>query len=273
MGILVYYAVQIHPHNNSIKKCCKSILHEIPQREKFIYIPSDWCYFYGIMKTRLLLLMVALLCSAVPGQQKNAPVVVTVKLANVRETPSARSKIVGRVKKGELLVASANEGDWYYISHGRTRGWLHYTVIKKAADSDLPDLSRFEVKDPARPQSPLPPIQPPSKEWTLVSATTANDAIETIFYFRPDSLIKLYAGTYKVWARAVEVKPDVRRGYYSLQLFVINCPSNQYKITRIVIYDAKDNILSDEEVGDMAFVDAIPSSIAHHLLQKACALM
>ncbi len=99
------------------------------------------------MKKSISLLFILILSPSVFGQV--ATVVVNTKEANLRETPSVKSKIVGKVKKGDLLPVSANEGVWYYVTINKTRGWIHYTTIRKTTDKDLPDLSDIALKNDA----------------------------------------------------------------------------------------------------------------------------
>jgi N-acetylmuramoyl-L-alanine amidase len=71
--------------------------------------------------------------------------VINVSFANVRQAPSLSAKVLTQLKKGVLLNGIASTTDekgatWYKVSFGKTIGWVHETVVKKA-DSSTPASS------------------------------------------------------------------------------------------------------------------------------------
>ena len=46
-------------------------------------------------------------------------------VVNFRETPSTNGKVIGQLTKGTEIVKIDEDGDWLYISHGETRGYVH----------------------------------------------------------------------------------------------------------------------------------------------------
>ncbi|WJQ06852.1 SH3 domain-containing protein [Geobacillus stearothermophilus] len=72
--------------------------------------------------------------SSVSGQ----PLTVSVSVANVRQAPSLKAKVVTQLKKGTKLnsLSSAKDASgalWYKVSlNGKTLGWVHRTVVTKS---------------------------------------------------------------------------------------------------------------------------------------------
>ena len=46
-------------------------------------------------------------------------------VVNFRETPSIDGTVLGQLTKGTEILKIAEDGDWLYISHGETRGYIH----------------------------------------------------------------------------------------------------------------------------------------------------
>lgn len=55
---------------------------------------------------------------------------VTASVANLRKEPSRAAPIVGSVKKGELLEATSQRGDWLEVKAGAKSGWIHRTLVE-----------------------------------------------------------------------------------------------------------------------------------------------
>lgn len=69
------------------------------------------------------------------------PLTISVSVANVREAPSLKAKVVTQLKKGTKLnsLSSAKDASgalWYKVSlNGKTLGWVHGTVVTKTSPS------------------------------------------------------------------------------------------------------------------------------------------
>lgn len=46
-------------------------------------------------------------------------------VVNFREMPSIDGAVIGQLTKGTEIVKIAEDGEWLYISHGETRGYIH----------------------------------------------------------------------------------------------------------------------------------------------------
>ena len=46
-------------------------------------------------------------------------------VVNFRETPSMDGAVIGLLTKGTEILKIAEDGDWLYVSHGETRGYIH----------------------------------------------------------------------------------------------------------------------------------------------------
>ncbi|KPD00140.1 Bacterial SH3 domain protein [Geobacillus sp. BCO2] len=75
--------------------------------------------------------------SSISGQ----PLTVSVSVANVRQAPSLKAKVVTQLRKGTKLnsLSSAKDASgalWYKVSlNGKTLGWVHETVVAKSIPS------------------------------------------------------------------------------------------------------------------------------------------
>jgi len=65
---------------------------------------------------------------------------VIVRMANVRENPSLKSDIIGRVKRGTILQADGKEGEWYRVRLPlklpgyALPGYIHESIVKEVKE-------------------------------------------------------------------------------------------------------------------------------------------
>lgn len=150
------------------------------------------------MKLYISTVLILVLAFGVVGQDKD--VVVTAKQANIRESPSAQSKVVRTVKRGELLTVSKSEGNWYYTTFDKSKGWIHYTTIRKATDKDLPDLSKYEIKSENK-NSKADDLDEYLNGWSFV----ANSDTGRIYY---NASKTTQIGVAKMaWTKTISAKP------------------------------------------------------------------
>jgi hypothetical protein len=55
---------------------------------------------------------------------------VTVASANLRKDPVRTAAVVGRVKKGDVLEASLQHGDWLQVKAGNVNGWVFRELVE-----------------------------------------------------------------------------------------------------------------------------------------------
>jgi len=73
---------------------------------------------------------------------------VIVRMANVRENPSLKSDVIGRVKRGTILQADGKEDEWYRVRLPlklpgyALPGYIHESIVKEVRD-DVPE-TEFE---------------------------------------------------------------------------------------------------------------------------------
>jgi len=73
---------------------------------------------------------------------------VIVRMANVRENPSLKSDVIGRVKRGTILQTDGKEGEWYRVRLPlklpgyALPGYIHESIVKEVTD-DVPE-TEFE---------------------------------------------------------------------------------------------------------------------------------
>lgn len=77
---------------------------------------------------------------------------VIVRMANVRENPSIKSDIIGRVKRGTILQVDGKEGEWYRVRLPlklpgyALPGYIHESIVKKEKE-DVPETEFESQKD------------------------------------------------------------------------------------------------------------------------------
>jgi len=233
-------------------------------------------------------LLVALSSFSVFSQDK--PVIVTASHANIRETPSQTAKVVGKVKKGDTLLASANEGNWYYVVSKKVRGWIHYTTIRKADDSDLPDLSKFAVISPKQEPKSNGRDSSSSKkdEWQLVDGTRLAN-----YYFNP-AKARRYNDMAEIWVKVIPIDKkawmeDLYTNFlqvpipadlhpegfsHALEKYVSNCKTRQTARVQQVLYSVSGSSMGGFDMSgkQITLYDAIPDSIGDVFLEKGCSL-
>ena len=63
--------------------------------------------------------------------QQTFSLIVKLPKANIRQYPDTKSKVLETVDKKTKLTASAFDGNWYFVTFGTTRGWIHKSTVKK----------------------------------------------------------------------------------------------------------------------------------------------
>lgn len=58
---------------------------------------------------------------------------------NFRKTPNTNGEIIGRLVKGTEIVKADENGDWLYIQHGESRGYIHKDYV-----SSYPPINSIE---------------------------------------------------------------------------------------------------------------------------------
>ena len=58
---------------------------------------------------------------------------------NFRKKPNTNGEIIGRLVKGTEVVKTDEDGDWLYIRHGETRGYIHKDYV-----SSYPPINSIE---------------------------------------------------------------------------------------------------------------------------------
>jgi len=195
------------------------------------------------------LILILILSFSIFAQQKS--VVVTAKRANIRETPSPKSKVVGSVKLNDILPVFANEGEWYYVTSGKIRGWVHYSAIGKVNDKKLLDLSQNVIKET-------------KEEWVLYAKTS-----DSFLYYRTKEVKEVEKDIFQFWGKqkrfsALENKAE------TLMLYQVNCRLYQSKNIQMIIYNKDGSIYDSAPFAENDFKAPTPNTYGEVLLSAFC---
>lgn len=122
--------------------------------------------------------------------------------------------------------------------------------------------------------TPMRAPTPEMSKWKLVDASlTDTNELDTLYYYRTDSIIETAPNTYKVWAKYIDLTENERKnrnGYYTLEIFEFRCKSRESRIIRAIDYDNKGAVVLDESYPDRPFRDIVPETIGNAYLQVVC---
>ncbi len=120
----------------------------------------------------------------------NEKVYVVVAVLNLREKPTTKSRVIGRLQRGRELEVEKKSDPWLRVRvDGETEGWVHGNyvgdpaAVRAALQKDLTRTSRTWKKRPAtRPSQPKIATQPPRKSPDALS-------IDGMLAGMPDDLV------------------------------------------------------------------------------------
>lgn len=183
---------------------------------------------------------------------QSSTVTVITKQAYIREEPSQESKVVATVKKGTTLTATAAQGHWYYVTKGKIRGWIHFTVIEKGGR--LPDLTGLAIGGADGPVTEAENLP----EWQHFAARGG-----TSYYYNTNRIVRS-GKTVRVWTKEVTAMTDKKKTLYEL-----DCGNFRYRILSIVEYDLSGDVSNSYDY-DETFIYLVPDSIAESFYNIFC---
>ncbi|WP_198162749.1 SH3 domain-containing protein [Halobacillus mangrovi] len=71
-----------------------------------------------------------------------------VNYLRIRSEASLKGKVKGYLMKGDEVELEKQEGNWFYVTHKKNRGWVHSDYL---SSNDEPTLEHSEVKEPVSP--------------------------------------------------------------------------------------------------------------------------
>jgi uncharacterized protein YgiM (DUF1202 family) len=236
------------------------------------------------MKRRVMFffLIVAVCSISAFAQEKN--VIVTSAQANIRETPSKTAKVIGKVKKGNVLVASANDGDWYYVVFGKVRGWIHYTTIKKpledeSSNDNLSNLDAYIINQ-------KPDAFKKNDKWQYVTSSATGN-----YYYSTARIAKagshLYAwikittktandyflerAAFEIEKEAFKKKSESDKVNYFLEYWQFNCSIRFQKIQQsYVVWEGGDIETFTISGWKAPLGPVVPDTVDEEILEKVC---
>lgn len=224
------------------------------------------------MKKLLLCLFFCVLFSiTIFAQKTNVPVIVTTQQANVRDEPNLQSKVVGTVKRGQKLAASAYRGNWIYVSNGSLRGWIHGTTIKSLSEPSHDNFDSFIKKRKGAIEDYSEKYK---DEWLYyVSSETAH------YYYNP-AKVKREGNLVSAWIEERDKNDGI---VLSKDLMQIDCRAQKFRTLVGVKYYSftiypnrkeryKLTTPESHEPTNPRFSTIIPDSIGESLADTICSL-
>ncbi len=135
-----------------------------------------------------IILVLALLAPAQPGQARTFKVKVTAEQANLREKPDIGSAIVQQVPEGAVLEADKKEGEWFFVRFtledgGVIGGYIHESLV--------------EVVEEA---AALAPVKiTPERETPQGQRAAATETVKTAGRGAPSSLLEFSVSAGAGW--------------------------------------------------------------------------
>lgn len=170
--------------------------------------------------------------------------------ANIREAPSTQAALRGTVRKGQIMTAFANQGNWYYVTAGKIRGWIHYTTIQKA---ETKKQSQVVVK---KDYSNIY-----QDEWLRISRSS-----DGITYFYNPARMTKHGSIVSVWMKGVYDDDKTE----SMVLYQINCQSARNRQSAGVGYYPTGVIKYNIDDSGTKWSTVIPGSIGEILMHEVC---
>lgn len=209
------------------------------------------------MKKLLLLLFFCAGLSISAFAQKS--VIVATEQANVRETPSAQSKVVGKVKKGNVLSQSVTIGDWHYITFGNLRGWVHRSTVETPVVRERP-RGDFII-DPYLRERSYRDVY--ADKWVSFFSDD-----EEARYYNPSTMVRK-GDLVKVWTKTSNLKNFSSSSSY----LIFDCEKYEFSILQTVEYNSDGKVVKDNDYRKIAtFRSVTPESIGEILLKEICEL-
>lgn len=226
---------------------------------------------------KLLLFTIILFSFSVAFSQTK--VIVTTKEANVRAEPNLQSAVVGKVKYKAVLTATANQGNWSYITFGKIRGWIHSSTITLQIVDNSPDLSDFVIKQNVNKTRKnrstfIDYSQKYENEWTYYGISNGKK------YFYNAGRASLSGYSVRIWTQTKDVLDDE---VISKDLAEVDCAGKRFRLLAGVTYykfteysggqNARRKISPDSyETPSAVFGVIFPDSVAEVLANIVCKL-
>lgn len=188
--------------------------------------------------------------SAQPASSTPLEVAVKVDAANIRFEPSASSRIVGRVHRGEILDVYLNEprGGWYLIQKGTLRGWIRSSLVVPAlrVDQERPgDNDRGDLLKAG---------------WKFYAAA------QEIEYFYHGSSVEREWPFVRLWSR--DRRPV---GTWTSMRLTLDCERKEYMLTESIGYKSDGSVSAMNDFRTIARPKEIaPDSVMFTLAKELC---
>jgi uncharacterized protein YgiM (DUF1202 family) len=225
------------------------------------------------IKGCLLLIIVILVVQGLLYAQTNTEII-KVKGANFRDGPSAKSKVIGKITKGEEveILDVSESGSWYRVLYKGAEGWLHEsTVTNKRVREELirnineaPQMPPKIYTEKARVLQSRPTIIGESNvKWR--SITNAAD----IDYQINDAGIRNRGEFISLWVR------KYRKGSVNeLHSYDINCRTDLSRYRGKIEYGSDGRVADTEYYPESKakFVGIISGTAIEKIKEEACAV-
>jgi uncharacterized protein YgiM (DUF1202 family) len=178
---------------------------------------------------------------------QDVPVYVNTQQANIREAPTVNSKVIATFNINTKLTVSANSGNWYYVTKGKTHGWIHYSTIRKAY--------RSETDEPAEGVNRAP------DEWKEIGSSNS----ETFFY--NPSRVTRSGSTATAWIKYVDKESNKLS---AMNLNEYRCSNKEWRLTASTRYNPDGSILRSWTDPKQQWSPVVPESIGESIMQTVC---